>query len=36
MGNAVVPLPFRASWQELFDSLTLFSEDFTTPVKKSS
>ncbi|NWG20242.1 MAG: antitoxin [Chloroflexi bacterium] len=28
MGNAVILIPERNSWQSLFDSLDLFSEDF--------
>ncbi len=28
MGNAVVLLPYQESWQSLFDSLALFSDDF--------
>jgi antitoxin VapB len=28
MGNAVILLPYRASWDALIESLDLFSEDF--------
>lgn len=28
MGNAVVLIPYRDSWQPLLDSLTQFSDDF--------
>ncbi len=28
VGNAVVLLPYRSSWDGLFESLELFSEDF--------
>ncbi len=28
VGEAVVLLPHQAAWQTLFDSLTLFSDDF--------
>ena len=28
MGNAVILIPYQASWQSLFESLTQFSTDF--------
>ena len=31
VGNAVVLLPVDAPWQTLFDSLSLFTEDFAKP-----
>lgn len=43
VGNAIVLLPYQASWQVLFDSLDDFSEDFmdqrnqpSTPKRESS
>ena len=28
MGHAVIIMPYQDSWQSLFDSLSLFSDDF--------